>query len=354
MEKNFQYKPTDFKSSALSPDFRSSVNHVLIIRPGALGDLIVTLPTLGAIRNHFCNAQIEIMGYTTYLELVKGRFYADAVSRFDQADITPLFVKNVQIPTSLIKRFGSMDLIIAFVSDNEHVLVNNLKATGARRVSHYEPFPSESDQIHIVDHFLKFLNSVGIPYSDEIPKIFLQNDDILFGNDFMKDKIVNIKKYLVAIHPGSGSRQKCWPVDYFAELIIWLKDKMGILPIIVAGPSDIEIVERLRLKVKDNFILADRLPLPGLAAIIKRCNLFVGNDSGITHLAAAVGTRTIAIFGSTDSNIWGPRGEQVRILCKKFHCNPCLPDTRRNCFSPVCLDTVTVDDVIREVRSILV
>ena len=65
---------------------KSSIHNILIIRPGALGDVIVTLPTLEAIRNHFNKAQIEIMGYSSFLEIVKGRFYADVVSRFDQAD----------------------------------------------------------------------------------------------------------------------------------------------------------------------------------------------------------------------------------------------------------------------------
>ena len=92
---------------------------------------------------------------------------------------------------------------------------------------------------------------------------------------------------LVAVHPGSGSRQKCWPMDRFAELILWLKEEMDTQILLISGPADTEIVEELRVKVRDKFILVDHLPVPILAAIIKRCKLFVGNDSGITHLAAA-------------------------------------------------------------------
>ena len=94
----------------------------------------------------------------------------------------------------------------------------------------------------------------------------------------------------------------------------------------------------------------DQLPLPILAAIIKRSDLFVGNDSGITHLAAAIGTPTISIFGPTDPRMWGPRGEQVKILYKKSPCSPCSFDMRRNCFSQICLEGVTVEDVICGIR----
>ncbi len=321
-----------------------------MIRPGALGDLVVTLPTFEAIRKYFKNARIDIMGYSSYLEIVKGRFYADTISRFDQADIASLFTKNSNVPASLINKLSNMDLIIAFVSDKDQVMVNNLRAAGVKHVIHYEPFPSEGEDIHVIDHFLKCLDLLVIDHSNKIPKIFLRDEDILLGEKFLNDRVVNPKKMLVAMHPGSGSRQKCWPTDRYVELILWLKKEMDAQILLISGQADTGIVEALRDKVRDNFILADQLPLPILAAIIKRSNLFVGNDSGITHLAAAVGTPTITIFGPTDPRMWGPRGEQVKILYKKSPCSPCSFDTRRNCFSQICLEGVTVEDVISEIR----
>ena len=290
------------------------------------------------------------MGYSSFLEIVKERFYADTISRFDQADIAPLFMRNSSVPASLIHKFSNVDLIISFVSDKEQIMVRNLRVAGVKNVIHYEPFPHENEYIHIIDHFLRCLDLLGVPHSNRIPKIFLKGEDVLFGESFLKGSIVDSKKMLVAIHPGSGSRQKCWPMDRFAELILWLKEEMDTQILLISGPADTEIVEELRVKVRDKFILVDHLPVPILAAIIKRCKLFVGNDSGITHLAAAGGTRTVAIFGPTDPNTWGPRGEQVKILYKKSPCSLCPPDTRRNCFSQTCLENVTVEDVISEIR----
>lgn len=352
-KKKFHYNPADIRSSTPYPDFNASLQkRILIIRPGALGDLIVTLPTVGAIRNYFQGVHIEIMGYTSFLEIVKGRFYADAISRFDQADIASLFTRDIHIPESIQRRLSAVDTIIPFVLDKEQVLIKNLKATGTRHVIHYDPFPPEGKRIHITDHFLKLLDLLGIPYISEIPKIFLHDEDMFFGDNFIKDRVVDSKKLLVAVHPGSGGQKKCWPVKWFAELILRLEEEMNACVFVISGPADHAIIERLRGEIKKNLVLVEQLPLPGLAAVIKRCNFFIGNDSGITHLAAAAGTDTIAIFGPTDPVLWGPRGERVKILYKRSHCSPCLPDKRKNCSLPICLENITVDDVIQNVYTI--
>ena len=346
----FNYTTINSKPPTSCLNIKSSIQNILIIRPGALGDLVVTLPTLQPIRNYFKNARIDIMGYSSFLEIVKGRFYADTISRFDQADIAPLFTKNSNIPASLINKLSNTDLIISFVSDREQIMVRNLRAAGAKDVIHYEPFPSEGEDIHIIDHFLKCLVLLGVTHANKIPKIFLKEEDALFGEKFLNESILDPDKLLVAVHPGSGSRQKCWPIDRYVELIFWLKKEMGAQILLISGQADIGIVEELRKKIRDNIILVDQFPLPILAAIIKRSDLFVGNDSGITHVAAAVGTPAITIFGPTDPRIWGPRGERVKILYKKSPCSPCSFDTRRNCFSQICLEGVTVEDVISEIR----
>lgn len=312
--------------------------------------MIVTLPTLGAIRAYFPSARIEVMGYPTFSEMIKGQFYADIVSRFDQADIAHLFVKDAKMPVSLMERLGNMDLIISFVSAADRILSDNLNATGARRVIHYEPFPAGSKGVHIVDHLLQSLDTLGIPYFDNIPKIFLHDEDIHFAEKFIKVGIADPKKKLVAIHPGSGSKQKCWPMESFAAVINWLNEEKNAHIFIISGPADKEIIARLKAEVKDNFTIVDHLSLSELSAVIKRCNLFIGNDSGITHLAAAVGTNTVSIFGPTDPKIWGPRGEAVKILYRKIHCSPCLANMRKNCFAQTCLENIQVEDVLHEVK----
>lgn len=333
-----------------SPLFKPPIKHILIIRPGALGDGIVTLPAMVAIREFFPDAHIEIMGSSNFLEIVKGHFYTDSVSRFDHIDVAALFTQNTRISPTLIKRFGEKDVIILFVHDREQILINNLKATGAGCVIQYDPFPSSAKTIHIIDHFLHFLDLVGIPFFCKTPKIFLNEEDVFFADNYLHEKIVGSKKTLIAIHPGSGGRQKCWPVERYAALIGWFNREMDAEILVISGPADYHIINELKVKAGGNFIFADQLLLPKLAALIKRCNLFIGNDSGITHIAAALGTNTIAIFGPTDPDVWGPRGKSVKILYKKAPCSACSQEKMRNCEVRICFKYITIDDVIREVK----
>lgn len=308
------------------------------------------MPTLGAIRDHFTRSFIEIMGYPRYLELIKGHYYADEISRFDQPDISHLFIKDAEISESFRERLCHMDLIISYVSDRDGIFSHNLNAVKAQGVIHYDPFPPGDEAGHITDHFLQSLDSLDITCTDTIPKIFLNEEDVRFGRDFVKDRIAGSKRMLIAIHPGSGSRQKCWPVERFVALINWLYQEYQACIVMIFGPADQEILERLKAGGNGGFIIADQLPLSKLAAVIKRCNLFIGNDSGVTHLAAALGIHTIALFGPTDPKVWGPRGESVKILYRKAHCSPCRAEMRRDCLTQRCLEKIPIEDVMREVR----
>lgn len=210
------------------------------------------------------------MGYPSFLEIIKGRFYADTVSRFDHPDIAHLFLKDATIPLSLKKRLSGMDLILSFVSGEDRILSCNLNAAGARRVIHYNPFPTGDECVHIVDHLLKSLVLVGVPYASKIPRIFLHAEDMHFGDNFIRGSIADSEKNMVVLHPGSGGRQKCWPAERFVALMKWLRREMGAQIFLVSGPADREIIEELKSKVKDSFTLVDHLSLPKLASVIKR------------------------------------------------------------------------------------
>lgn len=119
---------------------------------------------------------------------------------------------------------------------------------------------------------------------------------------------------VVAVHPGSGGRRKCWPAERFARVAEALGAE-GIGVALVQGPADGEIVADV-LKALGGApppVVSD-LPVRDLAALLSLCATYLGNDSGVTHLAAAVGTPTVALFGPTDPAVWGPRGERVTIL----------------------------------------
>jgi len=329
------------------------LKYIAIIRPCAIGDLIVTLPALFALRKFYPNAHIEIIGYPSYLELVHGRFYANSVSRFDRADIAVLFRKNLSPRDSIAERFSHIDLIIAFLSGKKELLSENLYALGVKKVLCHDPLPDGSGLVHITDHILKSLDLLEIPYSDNTPKIYLNEEDHDFAKCFIERHIPENAGHLIAIHPGSGSRYKCWPIEKFAEITQWLHDTINAYIFIISGPADEMITRNPLIRCKKGCTILERMPLSKVAAILRRCDLFIGNDSGITHMAAALETPTLALFGPTNPHEWGPRGNRVNILYKKTYCSPCAPKVKDTCAEKTCFENIGIGDLKKEIEAVL-
>jgi len=117
------------------------------------------------------------------------------------------------------------------------------------------------------------------------------------------------------LHPGSGSAKKNWPVEKFAALARWLVDELALPLVVVRGEADERVVGNLSAALVPRPVtLATGLKLVELAGVLERCAVFAGNDSGITHLAAAVGAPTVALFGPASVPIWEPRGDRVRVV----------------------------------------
>jgi heptosyltransferase-2 len=119
---------------------------------------------------------------------------------------------------------------------------------------------------------------------------------------------------VIAVHPGSGGAAKLWPLSGWQQVLAWVAQQH--LPcLIVSGPAERQRVAALLQEAPPyHWPCAEQLPLPHLAALLARCRVLVGHDSGITHLAAAVGTTTLALFGPTEPLVWGPRSRQSCVL----------------------------------------
>lgn len=145
---------------------------------------------------------------------------------------------------------------------------------------------------------------------------------------------------VLAVHPGSGGRYKLWPLEGWTRVIAWAA-REGVPGVLICGPAEEERrIGPLLNTLGPAWKVLRNAPLPELAAILARCEVFVGHDSGITHLAAAVGIRTLALFGPTDPLVWGPRSQRVCVM------SPALP-------GPLGLDNLPVEAVIRVLRGLL-
>src|SRR5262249_10732046 len=141
---------------------------------------------------------------------------------------------------------------------------------------------------------------------------------------------------LAMIHPGSGSPHKCVRPEIVASVVEGLQAH-GMEPLLLEGPADHETVERLLVQLARRPLLLRALPLRVLAGILSKVELFVGHDSGITHLSAFVGTPTVTVFGPTDPERWAPRGSAVTVLQGK-PCGCASWDAVKTCAEKPCLD----------------
>lgn len=329
------------------------VQSMLVIHQGALGDFILALPVLSALRKAFPWARPAIMGYPRILQLVEGRFYAEEIFSIDQKGMATFFVREGPLDRALIQFFSRFELIVLFGKDAEGPLITNLRKVCPGRVLHINSFPNWDEGIHLSDHLLKQLTRYGISVSETNPKLYLTDADREWGKRFWMERgLTPIRRSeAIILHPGSGSRKKVWPLKNFFALLRHLQNRIRTKFLIVFGPAEgPEVQQAFEEMGSPHLVLAKGLSLVQLASVMEGCRLFIGNDSGISHLAVALGVPTLAIFGPTDQRVWSPRGEKVEIVRKGIPCSPCTEERFFLCRDLQCLNQIEVNEVQKGIR----
>lgn len=280
------------------------MNRILVIRGGAIGDFILTLPAIKLLRDRFPKARLEILGYRHIAALAEKRFYADAVRSIESASLAKFFAKNSELPAGLVEYFGSFDLVLSYLYDPDRIFETNVRKCGEET---FLAGPSKFDNSeHAALQLARPLAALGLSLTDPAARLFPSEVDRaavmnLVGGEF------------VVLHPGSGSETKNWPIENWRELGDVLLSRSCRL-VIVAGEADVERLEKLKAAWKGKPVqFAENLPLPQLAALLEG-SFFIGHDSGISHIAAAAGAHCLLLFGWTDPAIWAPANEKVIVL----------------------------------------
>lgn len=296
------------------------VNRVLVIRGGAIGDFILTLPALKALRKAYPHAHVEILGYKHIAVLAENRFYAQAVRSIEYGTLSSFFAKNSKMSAELAGYFASFDLIISYLYDPDRIFESNLRRCGVRNLL-CGPAKIVETGCHAARQLARPIEELGIRVVDLTEKVFLSKEDRQFGREFLQ----SLSQPIIAIHPGSGSNTKNWPPQNWIELfsnnclLSIAKDEPGRMGkqlslVVVSGEADEAETAQLEHAWQDRDArFAKDLPLPHLAAILEH-TILVGHDSGISHLAAAAGADCILLFGPTDPNVWAPRNTNVQVL----------------------------------------
>ncbi len=304
---------------------RVNKKRILVIHVGALGDCLLALPALFALSRRFPGAYIELAGHPSPHGLLERRSPVTRVVSVETLGLHRLF--SGEVPEDLAAYLRDFDVIISWFGHGDKAYRRALESLGqedcSRHVLIARSRPPEGSREHAADYVLGTLASLGVEAEDRTPRLMLLPEDHEAAEQILQSLPWEVGTeqplQLIVVHPGSGSPRKCWPVERFAQLVRAL-DRPDRRFLIIEGPADGDLARHLFSLCREadsdrscRFLLLTKPPLPHLAALCARAQLFIGNDSGVTHLAAAVGAPVIALFIATDPVCWGPRG-RVRIL----------------------------------------
>ena len=306
-------------------------NDLLVIHQGALGDFVVTFPTLLTLKNRFrridaiCQNKLGKLG--EYLNIIEKSFPLEA------AAFATLFTDFIDARVQDMLRTYHTVILFSYSTQIQQAI----KKCIGDRVYRISPRPAPNQRVHVGEYILSSIASTGL-----LPEsILLENSAVRSpyiadrrGSDYESSRIY--------IHPGSGSPLKNWPLPNFKNVYETLRSA-GMKPRFILGPAEEKRFKALRFSHGGTQTVSD---LVDLTEKLKTAGAFIGNDSGITHLAAFLGLSTVAIFGPSDSLRWRPTGPSVRVGAADADCVPCFETDQNLCNVTDCLNSISPQQVL--------
>lgn len=327
---------------------------ILISHSGGIGDLLLSLPAMRLFCQNFSPYSLELLGYPERLALISWDLQAQKIHSFEKAEMAYLYSGQASLPNILKSFLSSFEIALLFGKKQSQNLQSILKEAGVKQVLFLDSFPNCDKLVHVTDYHLAALEKMGLRRKDEwiTAPLHLAQEATKFGAHFWREHNITPDQKILAIHPGSGNPAKNWSPKNFARVADYFAPVAKIL--LISGPASGSASEGItevkkELKIAKP-ILAHDLPLIHLAGLLNWCTAYLGNDSGITHLAASLGIPTLAIFGPTNPLVWGPKGERVQILYTDISCSPCWPNFIKNC-PRHCLEAIHAELVVEKLAT---
>lgn len=309
----------------------TSIHSILLVQTGALGDTVLQLRIAEALRRVWPAARIGWLGRDTWHGIAQRCTAVDDTATLDALHGHRLFEAGTQTPADLAAFLGQYDLIVNGLAGPDSVVMQRLQRAARRAAVWYEPRPAEGVARHVSQQWLEQLaeplNVVQAAAGDALQTFvahladgadaFLEplDEDIAEAAQRLRTAGVELadRSRLVVVHPGSGGRHKCYPIERYAQLLRLLEER-GMQPVMMLGPAEVDRWgEQVGRLVRQAKMIIDP-PVEMVVALARLAAAYVGNDSGPTHVAAAAGAATLALFGPTDPVIWKPLGPRVTVL----------------------------------------
>src|SRR5574341_106536 len=326
--------------------------NILVIDFGQLGDVVMSLPALRALREKFPHARITVAAGKPSSEIVELSGYSDEIFGVDRVALRdgfkPLSVLRVfQVVKDIRRR--QFDFVVDLHSFSETNLMGFLSGAPKRLfqrrpgrsldfLANFNPKPpvdrNDPDQA-LVDRYLDVVKPLGIENVERIPKINTrQSDDRVIDSILAKANAASGTP-LVGLFPGAGHPERCWPMERWAELADFLIRNDGVRPVAFVGPEERGAAADMRRLFPASTVFLEKISIGQLAAAQARLAVFVSNDTGPVHIAAAVGAPIVVLIGRVTPHAYIP-----------------LADAKRLIFSQG-VHTITVEEVYEATRELL-
>ncbi len=331
------------------------MKNILLIKLRYLGDVVLSTPILPILRKQFPKAKITFLVNPGTEEVLEGNPYLDEVwvlsrqSWWQQLE----FIRQV--------RDAKFDLVIDLTDGDRSAFLSWVTGASVRLGYNREQswrgkfythvLPSAYGSMHMVDYHQQAIAGLGLKDSVGQPEIFAQSA-VLKDADGLWDYFLEDDHPFVLIHPTARYVFKAWPLERFAKVADWLSEQ-GFCVALVGNQQEILIGQQIiNLTKHQPMNLMGKTDIPQLAALMKRSCLFIGNDAGPMHMAAAVGCSVLGLFGPTDPAVWGPRGLRAKVIYKGLDCSACFyPGCSRG--EESCMRQISVEEVCQAVEPML-
>lgn len=273
-------------------------DRALVVRGGALGDFLLTLPVLRALRE--ASGRLELLAYPQFAELARRAGLADEAKSIEYGALAGFFARGAVLEPRLRDYFSSFDLVLSYLYDPDGIFRENLRSAGVKNFTAGPHKPGA--QKHAIDQLAAPLAALRVDIPERAVRLHLPDAEP--------------HAELIALHPGSGSSAKNWPSSHWKDLAEeLLATSPQICVAIVGGEADRPAIDALQgLRHNDRVEFWENLPLAILAGKLAGARGYVGHDTGISHLAAALGVPSVLLFGPTDPSVWAPPHCQARVL----------------------------------------
>jgi len=300
----------------------------LILQPGAIGDCILTLPLAAFMKDALRLGGIDILGHTEYVGILPGRSCIDGIRSLDSMDLHRLFTKtktfDLRDRDPLISAFADYTWIATFLGEPDSNFEQNLIFTAncshSAEVITLSMKPPKECSEHLVDFYIRqFIDQSGLslpPWRVQTSECIIKatKADINTGREMLREIGLDFGEKLIVIQPGSGGPSKCWHIENFLAVTREL-DSKGIQVIFLLGPAERDrFIDETAKKISSIARCLTDLSLTQVLGLLSCADGFIGNDSGITHLAAGLGVRALAVFGPTNPAVYKPIGPAVTVF----------------------------------------